>query len=93
MTGRILWVVASSSPALQHDPPPAPDRPDGPDAPARTPDLPNLGAPGAFTDHPHAEPPTCMSRDRLSLVVLLVGLPLAIAAELVALVWIMMHLI
>jgi hypothetical protein len=34
-----------------------------------------------------------MSRDRVSLVVLLVGLPVAIAAELVALVWLAMHLI
>jgi hypothetical protein len=34
-----------------------------------------------------------MSRDRLSIVVLLVGLPLAIAAELLVLVWLAMHLI
>jgi len=34
-----------------------------------------------------------MSRDRLSLVVLLVGLPLALAAELLMLVWLATQLI
>jgi hypothetical protein len=57
------------------------------------PALPNLGGAGAFNNHPPAESSNRMSRDRLSLVVLLVGLPLAIAAELLVLVWLTMHLI
>ena len=89
----ILCAVASSSPARRHDAAPAAGPPDGAGAPARTPELPNLGAAGAFKGHPPAEPSTWMSRDRLSLVVLLVSLPLAIAAELLLLVLVAMHLI
>ena len=89
----ILCDVASSSPARQDDAAPASGEPTGADAPDRTPALPNLGAAGAFKDHPPAESSNWMSRDRLSLVVLLVSLPLAIAAELLLLVWVAMHLI
>ena len=89
----ILCDVASSSPVRRDDAAPASGQPAGADAPDRTPALPNLGAAGALNNHPPAESSNRMSRDRLSLVVLLVGLPLAIAAELLVLVWLAMHLI
>ena len=89
----ILCDVASPSPARQDDAAPASGPPAAADAPDRPAAVPDLGAAGAFEDDPPAESSAWTRRDRLSLVVLLVGLPLVIAAELLVLFRVAMHLV